>query len=81
LPEGKCYAVDIDTDGTFWSVSSCPQWIKYKIIGNRLELYPETWIKDDSHGIQIGRFGDIILISNNPELEPITISVSQGLLG
>lgn len=81
LPEGKCYAVDIDTDGTSWSVSSCPQWIKYKIIGNRLKIFPETWIKDDSHGIQIGRFGDIILISNNPELKPITISVSQGLLG
>lgn len=81
LPEGKCYTVDVDTDGTYWYVSSCPQWIKYRIIGNRLELRPETWIKENSQGIQIGRFGEIILKSNNPELPPITIAVNQGLIG
>lgn len=48
--------------------------------GNRLEINPTTWIEDNSTGIQFGRHGDIILRSNNPELEDITISIWQGLV-
>lgn len=80
LPEGKCYAIDIETDGTSWAVVSCPNWITYKIVGNRLEIYPTTWIPDNSKGIEIGRYGDIILRSNNSELADIVLSINQGLL-
>ena len=43
--------VRIDTDGDKWEIVTCPDWVWYKIEGNKLELAVNTTVEQNREGV------------------------------
>ncbi len=69
LEEGYCYPIDVETDGTSWSVKNAPSWLTANadMSQKRLEVYV---------GPNSGRTkkGTITLMSNNGDVRDIDVT-------
>lgn len=70
IPEaGSDYNIKVNTDGTFWSVSSSPDWLtaNANMLNNSLEISAAS-----NNGQR--RDGTIVLKSNNGDIKSITVT-------
>jgi len=65
--EGKCYRINVQTDGTSWSVKSSPSWLTVRKYESHIDVFAEA---------NVGKIktGKIILMSNNGNLKHVEVS-------